>query len=262
MPLLKFGFFIKITLVFLLMTAGQPAAVAQSLSEVQSLYDEGRYSEAIRRSGAMLKNVEALQATEIVILHRLTAIAFYNIGQQDSSKSHFLSLLSLRPDIRLDAGEVSPKIIEFFEQIRREAPRPPDDARTIAYTRYLIEKDLRRHAAWRSALLPGWGQFYKGQPKRAILLGGLFWAGLSGTIIARSREIDRRDSYAGATGGSNIRSAYDEYNRWFKTRQGLSYATALLWLLAVGDANFSDYRKPPISIDPGGQITLSLQVSF
>jgi TolB-like protein len=102
----------------------------------------------------------------------------------------------------------------------------------------------RGDAAFRSAVIPGWGQVYNRQPAKAALFGGgvaLLVAGAVGYHLSGAKaESDYRSrTTAAALGGdpagtaANLRrTAEDRY----ATRNWLLYGAAGLWLLNVGDA--------------------------
>jgi hypothetical protein len=90
----------------------------------------------------------------------------------------------------------------------------------------------------RSALVPGWGQVYAGQPLRAVAAFGAT-AGLAGSIVyynqkaVRSRSRDERDFYENYRGQMvwwcaaayflNVLDAYVDAHLWhFDTGPGLS----------------------------------------
>jgi hypothetical protein len=117
---------------------------------------------------------------------------------------------------------------------------------------------LRPAAAWRSALLPGWGQFYKSQKTKGIILGGAFWGSLTTAIIAASREEDAKQNYVDAVEPAEITAAYSTYNNWYKIRRILTITTAALWIITVGDAALDGYPQPSLAIDRNGNWQLGI----
>ena len=229
---------------------------------VKSYYDAIQFEAAISAADSLLQSSQSFTAREIASLHQYKALAFYNLGEEDSARVNFLSMLSLCPDTELDPGEISPKIIEFYEQIRKDYSILTNNQDTVSFSRYVIEKDLRPGAAWRSAIIPGWGQFYKGQKTKGIILGGAFWGSFTATIIAAINESDAKQKYVDATEPEDITDAYSTYNQWFKTRRILTLTTAVLWIAAVGDAALSAYAAPEIAFHGDGNLLIGMRINL
>lgn len=224
-------------------------------------YDNGDFNRALENGRDLLSSGRQLSPESLAFLHQYMALAFYNTGAQDSSRTHFLSLLSIRPDFEPDPVEVSPKIIEFFQQVKADFSAS-DSGENQSFTRYLYVEDVRVSAAWRSVLLPGWGQLHKQQKTRGLILGSAFWGTLAVTGYAWMQERDRKQSYEDAVGPENITTAYDDYNKWYRARRGLTIATAALWAIIVADANWSKYPRPALSVDRQGTLEMQIAISF
>ncbi len=105
-------------------------------------------------------------------------------------------------------------------------------------------------AGLRSAIVPGWGQFYTGQKAKGTLflaaelgaLTGVLWANEK-RDDAQSDYIEARLEYLAATQVDDIddafvamRAAFDELDRWHEKRKQWSYAAAAIWLANILDA--------------------------
>ncbi|MCB0285708.1 MAG: DUF5683 domain-containing protein [Calditrichia bacterium] len=240
----------RIVIIFLLLPLllcknlfAQP--VSNSVNQLKQLYENVEFESAITKGNELLKLPgNALSPDELAVVHRYMAFSFFNLGDQDSARVHFLSLLSLQPDLELNPAETSPKIIDFFQQLKEEFRSISQQENDRVFTKYVIAEDLRPGAALRSAVIPGWGQLRKGQRGRAVVLGGGFWAGLIATGVAYSKSQSLKDDYVAAKDPAEISRLYDDYNGWHKTRQALTLATAVFWVINVVDAGWSNYPKP------------------
>lgn len=102
----------------------------------------------------------------------------------------------------------------------------------------------RGDAAYRSTILPGWGQLYNRQPAKAALFGGgvaLLVGGAVGYHLAGAKAEDdyRSKSTATALGGDPAQAAAELRKRAedrYATRNALLIGAAALWALNVGDA--------------------------
>ena len=230
--------------------------------KVKQLYDAVNFRKAIATGDSLLQSGKNFSPDDLAFLHQYVAFSYFNTGKTDAARVHFLSLLSLKPKIRFDAAETSPKIIAYFEQLRKDFSTLTPNSRQPAFTKYVISTDRRPTAAWRSAILPGWGQFYKGQKTRGILLGGAFWGSLAATAVAILKENDLRNKYEAETDPAAIARRYNTFNSWFKTRRALTAATIGFWLLNVVDASWTKYAQPGIVAMNDGKALLSITFHF
>lgn len=257
-------FFLAFT--FYLLPFASPALQAQSstadILQVKFYYDAVEFEKAISTGREILISGQPFAPDELLFLHRYLALSYYNVGQVDSARTHFLSLLSVDAGYELDPVTVSPKIIDFFNAIKKDYQALAGSGPGLAYTRYVFVEDPRPGAAWRSMLLPGWGQFYKHQKTRGYILGGAFWGSLLATGVSLVMENNARDDYLGSVAPEDIERTYSDYNQWHKTRQALVVASAALWALAVGDALWSPYSRASLAARPEGGALLTLHVRF
>ncbi len=205
-------------------------------SKIKYLYDDLRFEEAVGFGHRYLALEQNEQPHDLALIHRYLAFSFFSVGKKDSARKHFMSLLSINPDTELDTVRTSPKIRRFFAGIKENFTQTETRNRRIGYTRYIFVKDLRPGATWRSAILPGWGQFYKNQKKKAYIVGGLFSGAAVFTVGAYMIERNAEQSYLDATQPDVVAQRYDRYNTWAKTRKISTYITAGIWLYAVADA--------------------------
>ncbi len=247
----------KSIVLFLLFFWGIPALLnaqerAPELQTIKNMYEAIEFKSAVGLGDSLLKSTQRWSVDEYVFLHHYLALAHFNLNQEDSARMHFLNLLSLRPNFELDPVETSPKIIEFFRKVKKEANILLNNPGAAKFTRYVLVEDPRTRALWRSAVIPGWGQFYKGQKRKAVLTGAVFWGSLAATLIAYRKEKNTRQDYLRAVQPADITTQYDTYNRWHKNRQLLSYAAAAVWLINMLDAGLSRNAQPQVARNARG----------
>ncbi len=255
-------FFTHIVLLFALSGVQAQQADSRRPLKVKRLYDTLHFEEAVKSGRALLGSARSLDRDELSLIHRYMAYSFFNLSKQDSARIHFLTLLSLNPKTELDIVRTSPKIIDFFEQVRKEYAQLQSENRLITVNQYIFLNDKRPGAAWRSALLPGWGQYYKNQTKKAYWTGSLFIGGVVFSVISYAQESRYKNLYRQEIDSKKITSLYNTYNTYSKTRRLLMYASLSVWALSFADALWSD--SPRVSLQTNGQDKLSLafQLSF
>mgnify|MGYP000889817563 CR=1 FL=1 len=67
--------------------------------------------------------------------------------------------------------------------------------REIVYDRIERDWSVPLGALWRSSLVPGWGQFWTERPVMGCVYGGLFVAGIAGSLLTWNRYDDARSFY-------------------------------------------------------------------
>jgi len=257
----------KILLFLLLLsTSGLLPAQEQNydLFRLQYHYERVEFKEAITAGRKALQDGAALDREQLVTAHKYMAFSFFNLSQNDSARFHFFSLLSIKPDYEPGQAEASPKLRAFFDEIRKTyRSNNPAAAKEPNLTRYVFVQDKRPAAAWRSMVLPGWGQYYKEQKKHAYYVGGTFTALGLATLGSYIAERSYRSDYLDSNDPARIPQLYDRYNTTQKWRKGLTLATAAFWLWNVGDALWRDYPALKMRAQhSGSSVLFSLQVAL
>ena len=253
----------KFVLWFLTITLPLIGQIEQnSVIEVKYEYDQLRFRQALTKANELLQQRDKMLPEELVFLHQYAALSFYNLGEQDSARVHFLSALSIRPSLTLDAGETSPKIIEFFESCKASLENGSPAAAGVTFDRYIMVEDKRLGASWRSAIVPGWGQIYKEQKTRGIILGTLFWSSMAAFVYSSSEESSAKDAYGAAIDPIDITGKYDTYNTWFKRRRNFALLTSALWAITLGDAMVTKYVPTQIQLGGRSDIELGWTIRF
>ncbi len=213
-------------------TADAPADLVRAMEEAVARLD---YETAEARAREALARFDALTPDQLVTVHTTLGVLLHARNEPIEARRQFELALSLRPALTLDPVLVSPKTLQFFEEVEAEMETPEARPGTVE-VRYVVLPDDRPAAALRSLVAPGWGQFYKGDRGKGwtfALTGGTLAAG---TVAAEVARIRARADYNGATTPAEAERLYGPYNRWHRTSSVLAHATALVWAVAVLDA--------------------------
>jgi hypothetical protein len=233
------------------------------LTQLKYLYTEMRLEEAVAYGQILLGSSDYQVPAQLEYIHQYMAFSFFTLGQPDSARKHFLSLLTISPDKEFTLLETSPKIIDFFNRTKNDYQEINSKNQFISYPEYIFIQDRRPDAAWRSAILPGWGQHYKHQKSRAYVLGGGFI--ISGIVfgISAINEQKYKDAYLNSIAPEEISANYDRYNNWSKARRASLYTLAGIWLVSLADAIWSDYPKLELTYVSADNLSLlSINYSF
>ncbi|MCF7903442.1 MAG: hypothetical protein K9M19_08455, partial [Candidatus Marinimicrobia bacterium] len=213
-------------LLFLLMlsVAGQDKPLA--LDEVQGLYENLQYHQVISRVKTELEARPQQPLSRLEVLLKYLALAEASLGREAEARGTLASLVLVNPDFQFQPGEVSPKIMEIFQDVRSEYVRSGGTDKH--QPTYLVRTDRRSQLILKSIAFPGWGQVNAGE-KRGYAWGTLFTAALVGSGIATYMTQQTHTNYLDAYDPDEISTRYDTYNQWYQTRNTLILTTVLTY---------------------------------
>ena len=112
----------RILLIFSALYLLQSNLIAQTkdyeIFQLRFLYNEIKFEAVILQGQNLLKELNSPDKNQLVEIHKYLALSFFNVGNQDSSRTHFYSLLSINPDFEPDPVKTSPKILSFYQDIK------------------------------------------------------------------------------------------------------------------------------------------------
>jgi hypothetical protein len=212
-----------------------------AVEDVVRAWEELRYDDALEMAGSLLTGRGDLTLDRLVELHKVIGFVTFSTGRLNEAENSFRSALSIEPDLQLDSLYVSPKILAFFRDVKArfltEAPEPGRQE-----IRYLVLEDRRPAAAVRSLFVPGWGQLYKGERRKGILMLTTAGGTALGALLTHFAMNNAHDRYLEATEPGEIASRYDRYNTLYRVRNTLFLATAVTWAWSYFDAGLRETR--------------------
>ena len=200
------------------------------------LYKAGDYQrslEALQKAlapGGKLTREEQIEACKYAGFDQVA------LGNTVAAKESFRQALKLSPTLTLDPAYVSPKIIAVFEEVKTalKPPPPPPGAKPPS----------RMGFAFRSLIVPSWGQFAAHRKVAGFIFAGGTVLALANAGRTQTAYQDARDSYNKAGPGSDFDALFKKYDKAAGDRNTGSYLLGTIWLANVVDAFFS---KPPES---------------
>lgn len=136
-------------------------AAASPLAELEHLYTESRYPEALAVADALVSNEKTSPADRLAA-RLIAGYCHVVLGNTDAARAHFRAVLRADPTRRLPAT-VSPKLSRMFEEERAALAKEPGmiaeepviaklGPRTFAFRfRLANAANLRAFVAWRSS---------------------------------------------------------------------------------------------------------------
>lgn len=205
---------------------------------------------------------------ELLETHKILGVIAYVEGNLSEANSQFEQALSIDQTAQLDSIYVSPKIIQFFNEIKlryASSQKMPDTEKSVHY-RYLVQPDPRPTAVLRSMLVPGWGQLYKNDKKKGYVLLSSATTITLATAILHFVQKDAHDAYMNATDLNVIEQKYDKYNLFYKCRNNAALLAGGIWLYSFFDALLTDPKPKPmqlkLSFSANSYLCLSAYISF
>lgn len=227
----------------LLMVVGQPpdSAIAGTIVCVHVLesarqhYEQGAYTRAITELESLLSRFNGTNGCDervAVDTYVLLALNYVAVGDKSTAIEHFKKALIREPRLLIDRYEPAPEVAAVFEEARKEQ----------AY-----------ESAGCSCLIPGAGQFMRGDDFK----GGMVIAGtvisLAGTVISWSIADGKYNQYV-SLGPDEIDlmdEVYDEYNRWWKTTIVSGGVLLGIYVYSIVDAMIAE-RPATVKAPPDG----------
>lgn len=233
---------------------GQDQNDTALLREIEQAYNELNFTEAEIKAETALENHERFNADELTQIHKILGLIYFSQNREAEARTEFENALSLNSELELDPLMVSPKIMEFFKQVKTDFIKEQENTDAASRVRYVLVSDSRPAAAMRSMVLPGWGQLYKEEKRKGIVLMSLWTAGVVGSVVTHIARNDARDDYLAARNPDEIESRFDRFDTFHKLRNNLVLFSAGVWLFSYFDAILKEQpgkpTKRPFSVSP------------
>lgn len=212
-----------------------------SIDNIKEAYAQFRFTEVITLATQALTSDPSPSGEERVQIYTYLAYTYIALGENDKGKESFEKALAVDSSLTLDPTFVSPKIIAIFNEVKTAYDTREEEAaqEPVLFPTPPLGAQKRFGGAWRSLLLPGWGQLYKGHKKKAIAIFAVQTVNVGTTVYAHFKMKQAHDDYQQARDPETIESSYDRYNSYYKTRNYFFILTAAVWIYAHIDAAVS-----------------------
>ncbi len=215
---------------------------APRLDAIWEAYQQFEYEAARELARAALDAYEDPEdLAEVLVILGLISLSE---NRELEAELQFREALRLNRNVKLDPLLVSPKILDFFEEVKAGLAQtdPEESLDPGVVPRYVLVPDRRSEAVLRSMVLPGWGQLYKGDRTKGIVLLGVWGLTAAGSLTAHVLRQQAQDTYLEAATSEEALDRYDTFNRRHKLRNALFLGAAGVWLVSYFDALLIDNR--------------------
>jgi tetratricopeptide (TPR) repeat protein len=214
-------------------------SLVRMLEQAKMYYNNGEYEHAIQELEDALQFLKQLTQSDQVEAYKYLAFSYVAFGENEKAKQQFKKALTLDPNLELDPATVSPKIIKVFEEAKAEIVVEPPEKPVPPVQPPVAKKEISTfQATWRSCLIPGWGQMYKGQGgkgTRLMLLGGVT---LGAAVLSSMVRANAHEEYLDAPADDPwaMQDAYDKYKNWYNITAVCFAGFAAVYFYNIFDA--------------------------
>ena len=215
--------------------------------EIEKIYEKFKnfeYSDVILLTEEILKKQPDITKDKLMEILRMRAVSYYSTGDVNSSFTAFMDILKANPEYRFDPIITSPKIINFFEEIRSNFNKTISEQNTNLNTRNKNNPDLikltqhynnQKKAIFRSLIFPGWGHFSIKKNKKGLLYSSANIGLIISSIYFINDSRQKEKKYLQETDKSIIDKRYDSFNSAYKNRNMILAAYSAFWVIAQID---------------------------
>lgn len=241
--------FLLFAIFLLLATNGYSQIEANSLDSLKQKLENFDYTGTINLADSLLKFGNNPTASQLIKIYQMKGVSEFSLLEDQAAKNSFLSILKIDKDYQLDSAKTSPKIIAFFDGIKKDFIAEYNkqekynfkvDSLYSAQIRKRSEEhvDKFKNSMYRSLVLPGWGHLYLGEKPKGIALTALTSVSLVAAVYFIIDSNDKFNDYVSATNPTAIasnRASYYNSNKW-KNISLISFS--VLWLYSQIDLLF------------------------
>ncbi|MCX7785731.1 MAG: hypothetical protein N2201_05850 [candidate division WOR-3 bacterium] len=208
-------------------------SIEDRLAQVESLYNQAQYQQVIITIDSIFRTTRPLTETTLVQLYTYQAFAYVALERKELAQNTFRYLLMLNPKLTLDPRYVSPKIIEIFEESKRQL----GDTLKLTPTFYLGSKINNRAVKVRSLIYPGLGQLSVKQKTKGYLFLSTETISILGLIVSHFMTNSAHQDYLNNRNLAEMDAKYNKYSFWYQCRIGFAISSIGIWLLNYIDVS-------------------------
>jgi hypothetical protein len=226
-----------------------PQNKASSLDSLRQKLENFDFTGTVILADSLLKFSNNLTDSQFVEIYRMKGISEFTLQEDQAAKNSFLSILKINKNYELDSTNTSPKIIGFYNGIKKDFISDYDRQKQYNFSvDSLYSSQLKKrndeninklkNSMIRSLVIPGWGHLYLGEKTKGGILTVLSSVSLAATLYFTFDSNSKFNDYTNATDPAVIasnRDSYYESNSW----KNISLVTfAILWVYSQIDLLF------------------------
>lgn len=274
--------YILLFLLLILSTFVYAQDIDSSLNSLKQQFENFQFTKVISSADSLLINKVNMSTGQLKEIYKVKAISEYSLLDEENAKISFIAILNLDSNFVFDSTKTSPKIISFFNDIKRKyisdltkqkEIQEKQDKLNLTQNKNVFDNEKKlRSAIIRSILLPGLGHISNGEKTKGIILTTLSAASLGSMVYFIIDTNKKQDAYQSENDPNLIPSKYNDYNNSYKLRNASIITFAVIWLYSQIDLLFfTDFNKdqnltskkiPQINFNSLKGVQLSYQFYF
>ncbi len=245
-----------------------------SIAALKTNFESFRYREVISTGERLLRN-DNLNKEQKIEIYRIVGISQFTLMENNAAEQSFRNILNLDSSFVMDSSNTSPKIIEFFNGVKKNFKISADLNRVQKVrtdTVYINKQSsspgpgIPKGAVIGSFLFPGLGHLYEGNRTKGWILCSLSALTVGSAIYYSVRTGSTGRTYHNAVDPSQIENDYSAYNSAYKMRNFSIAAFAAVWIYSQIDLLFVSSPPaamlPSIGFSPSSGLNLNFKVAF
>jgi len=252
----------------MLLSANAFSQTQNAIDSLTAKYNSFDYSGAVDAANNLLTEKQNFSGEELIKIYVIKGIAHYSLGQLESAKISFTQILAVDENYNLDPVNISPKIVDFYNNIKDNySPTviPVEPVEVTARVDTVIKTDtvfVKPNYApisgsiVKSIVLPGWGHLSTGDKTKGWLLTSASIAALGSMVYFIFDTDSKRDSYLNEIDRSLIEASYDKFDTSYKIRNTLIITYAAIWLYSQLDLLIFSGDSLMPNVKPGRSFSL------
>ncbi len=244
--------------------------VSPKLDSLQQAFTSFEYNKVVQLADQLLEQKTGLTLQQRLEVLREKAIALYVLDQNQMATLTFIRILKLKPDYELDSLRNSPKIIRFFQTIKKnflkdqiQAKHEPGALNPKAKMK-MPAQSVEPNALYHSLIWPGWGHCQVGQKRKGhfLMMASFVGASASAYFIWQTQVWEQR--YLNAVVQTDIDGNYREYNKNYRLRNAFLIAYGLIWFYAQYDLAkyLFQTQRVQVNVTPTADSRQAAAISF
>jgi len=247
-------------LIVFFVTASVFAQVKVTLNEIKKEYESFEYEKVIILSSQILEGKDTLAPGVLIDIYLMKAQSHYALTEENNAKNCFFEILRINRNYVLDEEYFSPKIVAFFNNVKRDflllIPEKPkqeekkldtekkeEQPKTIISNELIPSVNEYKIALVKSILLPGLGHFAANSDTKGWLFTAASVLSYGSMIYFIVNTNSKEKDYLNETNAGEIKSKYDTYNTSYKIRNTLIASSIIIWAYSQLDFLFWDVNK-------------------
>lgn len=221
-----------------------------NINEVKKLYEEYEYEKVIQLSSSLINDNQIPDSIKVEIFF-MRAVSFFAIGNENQARLNYENLLNINKNFSPDATKLSPKILTFFDEVKKEFIKKQEEKiyspENLERLKQLSQQNelALKYAMLKNIFLPGWGQVSLNNPNKGYALMGFSLVTLSAMSYYFFDTNKKETDYINEIDKNLIQQKYNKYNDSYKKRNILISTLAITWIYAQLDLLLNDKYKMP-----------------